>query len=161
MGEGIVPMKSKPITVLVIEDGDEYLENLSQFVFGPSYLQAHTGNEALEILGEKSVDLIYLDMRFDRIPQTDLMGDHEKATQEHNGDPNRAWKHLMNNQGLYILSALKKAGYGDLPVVIAYDFSNEPRRFDNLNRHYPNIRWVSDTVSVQEIQSLLDSVAVG
>ena len=154
-------MKQETITVLVVEDGDEYLDNLSQFVFGPSYLQAHTGQEALKILDSRAVDIVYLDMRFDRIPEADLMGDHEQVTREHNGDPNRAWKYLMNNQGLYILAALKKAGFANLPVVIAYDFSKEPRRFDNLKRQYPNLQWVSDAVSFKEIQSLFDSFAAG
>lgn len=149
------------ITVLVIEDGDEYLDNLAQFVRGPRYLQAHNGFDALEILSRHPVNVIYLDMRFDRVPHTDLMGDHDRVTREHNGDPNRAWKHLMNNQGLYILAELRKAGYGALPVVVAYDFSKEPRRFDNLRRQYPNLHWVSDAVSFKEIQSLLDSCAPG
>jgi CheY-like chemotaxis protein len=153
-------MTRESITVLVIEDGDEYLENLSQFVIGPRYVQAHTGREALEILENQSADVIYLDMRFDRIPHDDLMGDHEKVTRDHNGDPNRAWKYLTNHQGLYILAALKKAGFGDLPVVIAYDFSKEPRRFDNLKRQYPNLRWVSDAVTFKEIQSLLETIVV-
>ena len=145
------------MTVLVIEDGGEYLDNLAQFVLGPSYLQAHTGDEALKILESSAVDVIYLDMRFDRIPHGDLMGDHDQVTKEHNGDPIRAWKYLMNNQGLYILAALKKAGFAHLPVIIAYDFSKEPRRFDNLKRLYPNLEWVSDAVSFKEIQSLFDT----
>ena len=37
-------------TVLIVEDGDEYLENLSRFVSGPTYIQAHSGTEAIEIL---------------------------------------------------------------------------------------------------------------
>ena len=154
-------MNRESMTVLVIEDGDEYLDNLAQFVLGPSYLQAHTGDEALGILESSAVDIIYLDMRFDRIPHADLMGDHDQVTREHNGDPNRAWKYLANNQGLYILAALKRAGFANLPVIIAYDFSKEPRRFDNLKRQYPNLRWVSDAVSFREIQSLFDIFSLG
>ena len=84
-------------TVLIIEDGDEYLESLSKFVLGPNYLQAKSGNHAIEILRNEAVDIIYLDMRFDRIPKNDLLGDHVKATKEHNGDPIRAFKFLQNN----------------------------------------------------------------
>jgi len=41
------------LNVLIIEDGDEYLHNLSRFVPGPLYLQAHnypySGNAAVSI----------------------------------------------------------------------------------------------------------------
>ena len=33
-------------TVLIVEDGNEYLDNLSRFVLGPAYLQAHDGKSA-------------------------------------------------------------------------------------------------------------------
>jgi CheY-like chemotaxis protein len=147
------------MNVLVIEDGDEYLENLSRFVIGPKYLQAHCGQEALDILSKERVDIIYLDMRFDRIAQSKLMGDHDAVTREHNGDPVRAWKFLMNNQGLYILAAMKKAGFAQLPVIVAYDFSKEPRRFENLRKSYPNLVWVSDAVSFKEVEALFNEIA--
>jgi DNA-binding NarL/FixJ family response regulator len=148
-----------PITVLVIEDGDEYLENLTRFVPGPSYLQAHCGRDAVDILKEHPVDVVYLDMRFDRIPEADLLGDRDAATREHNGDAVRGLKYLMNNQGLYILAELRREGFGALPVVVAYDFSKEPRRFDNLRRTYPKLEWVSDAVSFEEVVRLFASIA--
>lgn len=151
-------MTAAHVTVLVVEDGDEYLDNLSRFVRGPRYLQAHCGKEAVEILTNEQVDIVYLDMRFDRIPRSSLLGDHEAATREHNGDPERAWKYLMNNQGLYILAALKKAGFAHLPTVAAYDFSKEPRRFENLKKFYPNLVWVSDAVSFKEVESLINKI---
>lgn len=140
-------------TVLIIEDGDEYLENLSRFVPGPRYLQAHTGMEALATLARECVDLIYLDMRFDRIPHTELFGDHATATRENNGDPVRAWKYLENNQGLFILAALREAGHGALPVILAYDFSREPQRYRNLQRIHPSLSWVPDAVTPEEIRA--------
>ena len=154
-------MTENPMTVLVIEDGDEYLDNLSQFVLGPRYLQAHCGAEAVDILKRDAVDIVYLDMRFDRIPQSQLLGDHDAVTREHNGDPIRAWKYLMNNQGLYILAELKKAGFAHFPVIVAYDFSKEPRRFENLKKSYPNLVWVSDAVSFKEVETLFGEIARG
>jgi CheY-like chemotaxis protein len=152
-------MKVSDLTVLVVEDGDEYLDNLSRFVRGPTYCQAHSGLKAIEMLRSRQIDVVYLDMRFDRIPAKELLGDHALVTREHNGDPDRAWKYLMNHQGLFILAALKKSGFSALPVVLAYDFSEEPRRFENLKRQYPNLVWVSDAVSSTEIQELFDSLA--
>ena len=151
-------MNMDAVTVLVIEDGDEYLENLTRFVPGPSYLQAHCGQDAVTILRNNPVDIIYLDMRFDRIPETDLLGDRDAAIREHNGDAARGLKYLMNNQGLFILAALKREGFGSLPVVVAYDFSKEPRRFENLRRTYPSLEWVSDAVSFEEVVSLFGSI---
>lgn len=152
-------MSISNLRVLVVEDGDEYLENLSRFVKGPTYLQAHSGSDAIDALHGDKIDLVYLDMRFDRIPRDALLGDHELVTREQNGDPERAWSYLMNHQGLYILSALKKNGFAKLPVVLAYDFSEEPRRFENLKRQYPKLAWVSDAVSFTEIESLFASLA--
>ena len=142
--------------ILIVEDGDEYLDNLSRFVPGPQYIQAHSGGRALEILDAEQVDLVYLDMRFDRIPSGDLLGDHVKATREHNGDPVRAWTHLQNNQGLYILAAMRAHGFGELPVILAYDFSRQTKRYERLAAVHPSLQWVPDTVSPAEIRSLMD-----
>ncbi|MCP4677680.1 MAG: hypothetical protein GY854_19615 [Deltaproteobacteria bacterium] len=141
-------------TVLIIEDGDEYLDNLSRFVPGPTYLQAHNCKAALEMLKEQHVDIIYLDMRFDRIPEKELFGDHQEVTRQQNGDPDRAWKYLQINQGLYILAALRDAGHGGMPIVLAYDFSCEMRRLEHLRKIYTGLEWVSDAVTPREIEEL-------
>jgi CheY-like chemotaxis protein len=146
------------LTVLIIEDGDEYLENLSRFVPGPRYLQAHTGAAALELLAAEPVDLIYLDMRFDRISTAELMGDHAAATREHNGDPVRAWRHLQLNQGLFVLDALHRAGHGGLPVILAYDFSRERKRYERLAQQHPTLHWVPDAVTPTEIRELMEQL---
>src|SRR4051812_44356820 len=104
-------------TVLIVEDGNEYLENLSRFVMGPRYLQAHDGKSAVQVLQTQRVDLLYLDMRFDRIELKQLLGDHAAATRDQNQDPNKAWKYLQNNQGLFVLEAVRAAGFVKVPVV--------------------------------------------
>jgi len=147
--------------VLIVEDGDEYLESLTRFVRGPSYVQAHNGREALRLLEKSLVDIIYLDMRFDRIPDAELMGDHAAATREHNGDPVRALKHLQNNQGLYILDALERHGLGGVSVILAYDFSRQHKRYENLLRAHPTLRWVPDAVTPAEIRALMDDLLEG
>ena len=146
-------------TVLLIEDGDEYLDNLSRFVPGPRYIQVHTGGAALTLLETTTPDLIYLDMRFDRIPRSELLGDHVVATREHNGDPERAWRYLETNQGLFILAALRQAGFGAIPVILAYDFSRENKRLGHLQRLHPTLRWVPDAVTPQQIRSLMNTLA--
>lgn len=142
--------------VLIIEDGDEYRENLTRFVPGPTYLQVRSGAAALEALRAGGIDLVYLDMRFDRIPQGDLLGDHAAATRQNNGDPARAWRYLETNQGLFILNALSEAGYGVVPVILAYDFSREAARLKHLKARHPQLAWVPDAVTPDEIRAVMD-----
>ena len=144
-------------TVLIIEDGNEYLENLSRFVSGPRYLQARSGQEALAVLSSNPVDVVYLDMRFDRVPPETLLGDLGATAERFNGDQAKALRHLQNNQGLYILDHLDRHGFVDTPVVIAYDFSRETRRFQRLKKRHPNLDWVSDAVTPSQIRRKLYS----
>ncbi|MCK9523721.1 MAG: hypothetical protein M0R76_11885 [Proteobacteria bacterium] len=143
------------LRVLIVEDGDEYLENLRRFVIGPHYLQAHSGDEAIARLSREPIDILYLDMRFDRIPTADLMGDLDAATREHNGDSLRALRFLQNNQGLFILEGLRRAGFGHVPVILSYDFSREPKRWIHLKGIHPSLAWVPDAVSPGEISALM------
>lgn len=151
----------EPRTVLIIEDGNEYLENLGRFVPGPRYLQAHCGAEALELLAAQAVDLVYLDMRFDRTPHADLLGDHVTATREHNGDPLRAWRFLENNQGLFILDALRRSGSGHVPVILAYDFSREAPRWQRLKALHPSLHWVPDAITPEALRALMEQLMGG
>ena len=141
--------------VLIVEDGDEYLDNLTRFVPGPQYVQAKSGDGAVAVLRREAVDILYLDMRFDRIPRTDLLGDHVKATRDHNGDPLRALRFLQNNQGLFILEKLRSENFIHVPVILAYDFSREGRRFEHLKKLHPSLNWVPDSVTPGEIRQLM------
>jgi hypothetical protein len=134
--------------VLIIEDGNEYLENLRRFAPGPSYLQAHSGSEAVALLGAHSVALIYLDMRFDRSPRETLLGEHDGSE--------GAYRKLAQHQGLYILEALRKHGHVALPVILAYDFSREPRRFEQLARLHPSLTWMPDAANADEIRARIE-----
>lgn len=144
--------------VLIIEDGDEYRMNLTAYVAGPEYLQAHDAAQAVTILEQQPVDLIYLDMRFDRIDRERLVGDHESATDECNGDPEAGWRYLQNNQGLYILHHLHERGLAERPVILAYDFAREPARWDHLQKQFSQLRWVSDAITGDEIRRLMEAL---
>lgn len=146
-------MRNQQPTVLIIEDGDEYRENLSRFVPGPRYLQAHSGGDAIATLLAESIDLLYLDMRFDRIDRGLLLGDVERMTAQQGGSRERAYRHLANHQGLYILEGLRNAGFGAMPVILAYDFSREQSRFAHLARLHPSLTWVPDAVTPDEIRA--------
>ncbi len=140
------------LRVLVVEDGDEYYDSLTRFVPGPVYLRADGAATALTALRDASMGLVYLDMRFDRIPRAKLIGDHATAARAHNGDPKRGWRYLQNHQGLYILNALSEAGFGGLPIVLSYDFQREPARWRALSARYPRLRWLTDTATPDQIR---------
>ena len=72
---------SADIKVLVVEDGDEYLTNLSTFVArGIRYTQAKSGTVACGLLPSLRPDLVYLDMRFDRTPNEALLARSSRTT---------------------------------------------------------------------------------
>ena len=153
--------QATPPTVLIIEDGDEYLDNLSRFAPGPRYLQAHTGAQAIALLANERVDLIYLDMRFDRIPDADLLGDRVAVARTQGNDDTRVTRYLARNQGFYILEALRGAGHGALPVILAYDFTSEARRFAHLSKVHPSLTWVPDAITPDEIRARLQRLLPG
>jgi len=134
------------------------MSTLARFVPGPRYAQVKSGAAVLAALRRGGVDLVYLDMRFDRVPLGDLLGDHREATRRHNGDPAKGWRHLQNHQGLYILDHMVEHGFGDVPVILAYDFSREARRLEFLRRKVPRLHWVGDAVTPEEVLRVLDDL---
>ena len=148
-----------PPVVLVIEDGDEYLEVLQRFVPGFVYRQVHSGPEALTALSTGEADLIYLDMCFDRIDRALLLGDHAAQFQRLGRDAERAWRFLERNQGMFILDALKSARLDDIPILLSHDFSQQPQRWAHLSATYPNLSWISDTVTPGDISTKLKALA--
>lgn len=152
-------MSGRPIDVLVVEDGDEYLTNLSTFVAdGFAYRQAKSGDEACRMMGERRPDLVYLDMRFDRTPEDQLLGNMVELTARFNGDMTRARRFQQDNQGLFVLRALRDVGYAG-PVILSYDFGAEERRFAALSAKDPALRYCPDYADAGTIrQAILDAL---
>jgi CheY-like chemotaxis protein len=145
----------RPLRVLIVEDGDEYLANLGTFVAdGMEYLQAKSGQQACEMAGTHDPDLVYLDMRFDRIPEEELIGDFVQLTGRFNGDLARARRFQQDNQGLFILKALRQAGFRK-PVILSYDFSAEERRFAALSANDPALRYCPDYADARTIRAAI------
>lgn len=145
--------------VLVIEDGEEYTRTLTRFcadVF--DFARAGDGPEALALLaGEADApafDRIFLDMRFDRVSPGVLLGDLASTAERFNGDPNRARQFLEDNQGAYILAALRAAGH-EHPVVFSHDFDAEPKRWASIARMYAPVRYLPDNASANTIRAAL------
>lgn len=143
------------LKVLVVEDGDEYLTNLSTFVSrGIRYTQAKSGERACGLLPVLAPDLVYLDMRFDRTPNEALLGDLVALTARFNGDVARARAFQQDNQGLFILRALRDAGFRG-PVILSYDFGAEERRFRALSERDPALWYCPDYADADTIHAAI------
>jgi CheY-like chemotaxis protein len=143
------------VDVLVIEDGDEYITNLQTFVStGFRYRQARSGDEACRMTSERTPDLVYLDMRFDRTPEEDLLGSMVELTARFNGDVARARRFQQDNQGLFVLRALREAGFCG-PVILSYDFGPEERRFKALSARDPALHYCPDYADATTIRTAI------
>ena len=144
--------------VLVVEDGHEYITNLQRFLSEDfEFHRAGDGRDALEMLARRRFDVVFLDMRFDRSDV--LIGDLDALVDRFAGDGARARRFLEDNQGTYILAALRQAGH-DQPVLFSHDFDAAPRRFQNLRRrygalHYGPLRYLVDSAGPAEIRAAL------
>jgi CheY-like chemotaxis protein len=146
---------SRLLDVLVVEDGDEYITNLQTFVStGFRYRQARSGNDACRMIEERVPDLIYLDMRFDRTPEEDLLGSMVELTARFNGDVGRARRFQQDNQGLFVLRALREAGFRG-PVILSYDFGPEERRFKALSARDPALHYCPDYADATTIRTAI------
>ena len=147
--------RSSPVQVLVVEDGDEYLTNLRMFVAeGIEYRQAHSGAEACKLAHEQTPDVVYLDMRFDRTPLEWLLGDLVALSSRFNGDTGRARRFQQDNQGLFILRALRDSGYLG-PVIVSYDFEHETRRFEALSARDPALSYCPDYADAKAVRAAI------
>lgn len=147
----------KLVRVLVIEDGHEYITNLERFLTeGFVFTRAGDGPEALALLDQGDFDVAYLDMRFDRAER--LLGGGPAIQQRFGGDAERARRFLENNQGTFVLAALRAAGHA-LPVVMSYDFDGEPRRFANLSKRHGPLAYLPDTAGPAQMRQVLAAQA--
>lgn len=146
------------VSVLVVEDGEEYTTNLARFLTeGFVFVRAGAGAEALALLGHRTFDLVFLDMRFDRVTSAQLLGDLAATAERFNGDPVRARTFLEDHQGAYILQAIRAAEHR-LPVVFSHDFDGEPRRWSNLVKLYAPVAYLADNASPSEIRGVFGRV---
>jgi CheY-like chemotaxis protein len=113
-------------SVLIVEDGTEYLEFFQLFLAQEhEYLQARDGQTALELLAQRSIDLVVLDQRFDRCPPEQLLGDVDQVAHDFfGGDMVRGERYVTENQGAFILEHMRRRELSH-PVLFISDF---PRR---------------------------------
>jgi hypothetical protein len=139
--------------LLVIEDGEEYLEFARVFLNDCFELAAARSSQAaLDELALRSADALLIDLRFERAAAETLTGDPQAtAARLFDGDLARAVRYLQDQQGTLILAALRARGHAQ-PALFVHDFP--ARRLDNLRKLYGDVRAVP-TFDAAAIRSAL------
>lgn len=143
--------------LLVIEDGSEY-RDFARLFLQPEYEISHATSAAstLAVLRERPIDRLLVDLRFDRAPTSELIGDvTATAAQLFGGNQGRALRYLQDQQGILILAELRRCGYRQ-GAVFVHDFP--PKRLQNLQKLYGAVRAVP-TFDVAAIRRALDEVS--
>ena len=122
--------------VLIVEDGTEYRDafrRLSPEGAGGSveWLHASDAAAARRLLADREVDAIFLDVVFDRTPPENPVGDGDR-------------KRLAARQGFHIAAALAPEIPRGVPVLLAYDFTDDPARLTALRQGIPTLEGVEE-----------------
>lgn len=127
--------------LLIVEDGTEYLDFFQLFLEEEyRYHHAQAGEAALAVLEAEPVALVVLDMRFERSPAEDLLGDASEVSERYfGGDLARAHRYIEDNQGALILGEMRAHGF-DQPVLFVSDMPE--RKLDNLRKLYGKVHAV-------------------
>lgn len=143
--------------VLVIEDGDEYLEFAESCLGeGLEFVHAHSLAEARAALVESaSIQAFFFDLRFERSAEETLIGDIDgTAKRMFAGDRERARRWVKDQQGALILAALRSEGHKQRALFI-HDFP--PERLANLRKLYGDVRAVPDFNAAQIRRALSEA----
>lgn len=142
--------------LLVVEDGHEYEEFAGLFLAERySIVACQSGAQALSTLADGLPDAVLLDLRFDRTPAADLIGDIPRTAERlFAGDAARALRYIKEQQGTLVLAELRKAGC-DAPVVFVHDFP--ARRLQNLRRMYGAVAAVASFDAAAILRALGDA----
>lgn len=144
--------------ILVVEDGNEYVEAFRRLVpvpGGTELLHAPDVAAAQHFVADAPVEAVFLDVVFDRTPPERLAGDLDTLIERFGGDRSRALEYLARNQGFYIADALAPLLPAGVPVLLACDFSSEPARLAALRERLPGLEGVADGTTVTEILARL------
>ncbi|MEO6954293.1 MAG: hypothetical protein ABI321_20995 [Polyangia bacterium] len=136
--------------LVVIEDGDEYATFVRALVPDVTCVVAKSAAEALRTAVRG--DAFLVDLRFDRVDVGSLVGDVAQLAGElFGGDEVRAMRHLVDEQGIYVLKALRAAGH-DGRAIFVHDFS--ARRLGHLRVRYGDVVAMA-TFDAAELRRLL------
>ena len=146
--------------ILVVEDGYEYSELLTRFLGERfEFLRAGNGEEAIAALRKEEWDVVLLDLCFDRIPVSELVGDLLSMKERFNGDVALTQQYLARNQGLYIL-AMMRSQQLYTPVLLSHDYSHEEARWKRLEQKYKPVRYIVDNAGPDLIADTFEMMKV-
>ena len=149
--------QSQPIpTLLIVEDGDEYLEFFERHFLGYRLLQAHDFTQAIEKLRRNTVDVVVLDIRFDRIERERLVGnvlDISRSRFGQDTDLSEAWRYMADKQGFLIAKELRAQQRKEAFLIIE---DLPPRHVENLAKLYGDIIVVPDFDPKQIHRALIE-----
>jgi len=147
---------TRPVAILVVEDGTEYTDAFRNLAATPLELvRASDLEEARRVLAGRAVDAVFLDVVFDRTAPGKLAGDREELIRRFGGDRPRAERHLAENQGFYLLTELAPVLPTGIPVVLAYDFSAEPGRLAALREKCATLSGIADGAPISAVLASL------
>ena len=129
-------------TLLVVEDGTEYVEAFRRQARGGDVelIRAGDADEARGVLAQRRVDAVFLDVVFDRTPEEKLCGDRSRPAEQR-----------ARQQGFYLAAALADALPAGCRLVIAYDFGAEPGRLAALRETLPSLEGVEDGTPLSRV----------
>lgn len=130
----------------MVEDGTEYLDAFRRLApEGASieWLHAPDAAAARRLLADHRVDAVFLDVVFDRTPPENLAGDLEGLVARF-GDRSRALEYLASHQGFYVAHELAPILPPGVPVLLAYDFADDPARLTALRETLPGLEGVDE-----------------
>jgi len=128
--------------MLVVEDGTEYEEFAKAFL-GDRFdvVAARSASEALRVLRTDHVDVLLVDLRFERAPVEALVGDVDSTARRlFGGDRARALRWIKDQQGTLVLAEIRRAGFSQRAVFV-HDFPKE--RLGNLAKLYGDVHAVA------------------
>jgi len=131
-------------SVLIVEDGTEYRDAFRRLSpegadGSVEWLHAPNAAAALRLLDRHRVDAVFLDVVFDRTPPEDLIGPAEHRAS------------LAERQGFYVAAAIAPALPSGVPVLLAYDFTDDPGRLAALRRTIPALEGVEEGESASRL----------
>ena len=151
---------SGKLRLLFVEDGDEELEKLRKVLKGSfSFCHVSTGRSAsLHIIRDPEIDLVFITMEFESIPEEELLGTEEIIFEKFGNDDDKAIRFLRGNQGAFILHHLRKKVKEPLPVLFSHDFSSELSRWDTLTSRYDNVYYCKREMGPIDIGDFMQTI---
>jgi hypothetical protein len=143
---------------LVCEDGNEYLERFERFLGDDfNFLQARDFETSMRLLKrDQTVVAILMDLDFRRVPPEQLVDAEGRGIAKRT---RAEVAEISANQGIYVLSSLRKNGI-DIPVLLFADIDGVDQR-KYLQTQFSPVEVVGSHVGLSELKQRLLAFLTG